>query len=187
MKTLLFINGCVRGENSRTLQMAKAYLETRENQGEINIVERNLNNSNLSFLSETSFDSTTGQQKSACSKLAEEFASADEILLAAPYWEFLFPAVVSCYFEAVSLVGKTFKYTQTGSVGLCKAESFKYIYSAGDFLCEDDKLSEKYLEKLSKLYGITNFSAILADGLDIDGNDAVKIVKDKCDQIRNNL
>lgn len=180
MKTVLFINACVRGENSRTLQLAHAYLEAEQKKRDITVIERNLSNEGLTYMTEESFDPKTGVQKTMSTDLAAEFAGADEVILAAPFWEFLFPAVVNCYFEAVSIAGQTFQYTDTGSLGLCKATNFTYIYTAGDYISKEDRLSEEYLQKLTKLYGIEEFSVIVADGLDIFGNDPEQIVGDVC-------
>ncbi len=184
MKTILLINGCVRGKNSRTLQIANTYIETLKNKEEFILLEKNLNDENLSFLTYESFDPLTGEQKESSPKLALEFATADEIILVAPFWEFLFPAVVSSYFELVSCVDIAFTYTAAGSVGLCKASSFKYIYTAGNYLSPDDKISEIYLKKLTELYGIPSFSSILVDGLDIQTNNPEKLINDMCDKIK---
>lgn len=183
MKKVLFVNACVRGENSRTLKLANVYLEGLRKNRDVVIVERNLSNEKLGFMTCDSFPVETGEQVPMDPGLADEFASADEIVLAAPYWEFLFPAVVNCYFEAVSIAGHTFKYTESGSVGLCKANSLTYIYTAGDYIKDDDKISEKYLEKLTKLYGIEDFSSIYLGGLDIYGNDVEQMMMEKCREI----
>ncbi|WP_409967922.1 NAD(P)H-dependent oxidoreductase [Bengtsoniella intestinalis] len=183
MKTVLFINGCVREGHSRSLQLAKAYLETLE--GEFHLVERNLMASNLGYLTNTSFDSATGAPLPMDATLAEEFAQADEIVMATPFWEFLFPALVACYFEAVSIAGVTFQYTDHGSEGLCKAKAFTYLYTAGDFIPKEDAICERYLRQLTKLYGIEYFTAISAQGLDIDTNNPQQIVEKVCQEIRN--
>ncbi len=184
MKTILFINGCIREKNSRTLKLANTYIEEKKKESDINLIERNLNFENLQYMTSKSFVSETGEMIPFDSGLAQEFADADEIVLAAPFWEFMFPAVVSCYFEKVSCVGVTFKYTETGSVGLCKATSFKFIYTAGDYLKDEDRVPEKYLKKLTELYGIPEFSSILVDGLDIQTNDAEVLVNNMCDKIK---
>ena len=187
MKKTLFINGCVREEQSRTLKIAKTYIDTLKENCEFELIERNLCKENISFLSNENFNAETGQlnltNKTA---LAIEFASADEIIIAAPFWEFLFPAIVSCYIEMVSEVGITFKYGDQGSVGLCKANSMTYIYSSGDELQDEDKICEKYLQRLSKLYGIPKFSVISAQGLDIQTNCADTIVNGVLEKIKSN-
>ena len=186
MKTVLFIDGCIRGKNSRTQKIADTYIQELKKQGDFNLIIKDLDSEDLEYSKKDSFDET-GKPNISSKALAEEFANADEIILAAPFWEFIFPAIVSCYIEKVSVVGTTFVYSPEGSVGLCKAKSFKYIYTAGNYLTEEDKLSEKYLKRLTELYGIDEFSAILVDGLDIQTNDAEALVNDMCEKIKNNL
>ncbi len=186
MKTVLFINGCVRGEHSRTLEIANVYIQELKKQGAFTLVERNLCREKPQYMTDKSFHPKTGKQEDSTSELAKEFAAADEIILAAPFWEFMFPAVVSCYFEEVSAVGTTFNYTPEGSVGLCKARSLTYIYTAGDCLCDEDRISEKFMLRLAKLYGIPSCSFISVDGLDIETNDAQALVDGVCNKIRTN-
>lgn len=184
MQSVLFINGCVRGKNSRTLKIARTYLETLAANEDINLTERNLMQDNLHFLSEDDFDPATGEPKPFDTFYAQEFARADQIIIAAPYWEFLFPAVVSCYLERTSVAGITFRYTEQGSEGLCKATLLTYIYSAGAYLVPEDKICEDYLKRLSSLYGIPEFSVIRAEGLDVDPALADVIVDEVCRKVR---
>ena len=65
--------------------------------------------------------------------LAKQFKDADEILIAAPFWDLSFPALLKNYIERVSVAGLTFKYTLTGSVGLCKAKRILYFSTCGGF------------------------------------------------------
>ena len=185
MKKVLFVNGCVREEHSRTLKITKTYIDALKKQSDIEVIERNLSEENISFTSSKDLNAKTGQLDTShdCT-LAKEFASADEIIIAAPFWEFLFPAIVSCYLEMISVVGIAFQYGEKGSVGLCNAKSMTYIYTAGDNLSEEDKINERYLQRLCKLYGISEFSTISAMGLDIDTNNAESIVNDICEKIK---
>ena len=185
MKKVLFINGCVRGEQSRTLELANKYISTLREKSEIEVTERNLCEENITFLTSKNFDSQTGEMKpNSDLKLAEEFAKADEIIIAAPFWEFMFPAIVNCYLEMISVPGVTFKYTAEGSVGICKADTLAYIFTAGDNLKDEDKICEKYLARLSNLYGISQFKTFSAEGLDIKPNDAKNILEEASSKIK---
>lgn len=183
MKKLLFINACVRGESSRTLRLANAFLDT-VNRNEYEIIRRDITEGETMFLTKASFLSNGETKRDIDPSPALEFANADKIVIAAPYWEFLFPAVLSAYMERVSIPGITFMYTENGSKGLCKADSLTYIYTAGDNLKYEDKLCDRYFEKLSKLYGIESFSSISAEGLDIDPSKAQEIVDNICAKIK---
>lgn len=186
MKKLLFINGCVRANNSRTLKIARTYISKLNENNNYDVTERNLGSENLQHLDTLSFNSMTGEQKYKDNSSAREFAGADIIVIAAPFWEFMFPAAVSCYLESISSAGITFRYTEKGSAGLCKAEVLTYIYTAGDYLENNDKQSEKYLKRLSEFFGIEKFSALYADGLDIEGNNAELIIQKTCQSIKDN-
>ena len=63
--------------------------------------------------------------------LARQFSEAETIVIAAPYWDLSFPAVLKQYFEQVNVVGITFRYTEEGiPEGLCKAD--RIFYSVSD-------------------------------------------------------
>lgn len=176
----MFLNCCPRGDNSRTLKIARAYIETLGNSG-ANIKEKSLTGGAVRCLDAQSFDES-GRQLQADADEAAEFAAADGIVFDAPYWEFLFPAAASCYFEAVSVPGVTFAYTDTGSRGLCRAERFTYIYTSGDSLREGDKINELYLRRLTRLYGIPEFTVVSAEGLDLFPEKADEIIDAACNK-----
>ena len=169
------------------MKIAKTYINALKEKENFELVERNLCEEEISFLSNKNFDAKTGELNLESDfSLAKEFADADKIIIAAPFWEFLFPAIVNCYIEMISIVGITFQYGVEGSIGLCKANSMTYIYSSGDELQDEDKICEKYLQRLSKLYGIPKFSVISAQGLDIQTNCADTIVNGVLEKIKSN-
>ncbi len=186
MKKLLFVNACVRGELSRTLILAKEYLKQKNKNNEYEVIEIDLGKSDLKYLKEEDFVNDT-QSTPLKVKYANQFASVDEILIAAPFWEFTFPAVLSCYFEIVSEVDVTFKYSNKGSVGLCRAKSLTYIYTSGDNISELDDVGTKLLKRLCDLYGIKKFNSYYAKGLDIFGNDVQSLIDKEVKRIKNEL
>ena len=44
--------------------------------------------------------------------LARQFAAADRIVIAAPYWDLSFPAALKQYVEQINVLGITFIYTR---------------------------------------------------------------------------
>ena len=54
---------------------------------------------------------------------AWQFARADRIVLAAPFWELSFPAILKIYLERVSMRDITFGYEESGLVGRCRWKS----------------------------------------------------------------
>lgn len=53
-------------------------------------------------------------------RLAEQFAQADEIVVAAPYWDLSFPSILKVYLERVCVTGITFHYVENREEGLCR-------------------------------------------------------------------
>ena len=95
----LFINACPR-KDSRTKILAD-YLLTKLNS---NVQERNLTATPLLPLSEETLERrTTWADKNDFNHpvfaLAKEFATADTIVSAAPFWDLSFPALLKIYLE----------------------------------------------------------------------------------------
>ncbi len=110
--------------------------------------------------------------------LARQFAAADEIVIAAPFWDLSFPAVVKQYFEQINIRGITFSYTPEGiPVGLCRVKCLTYVTTAGgDFFPEE--YGAGYVKALSQsFYGIPEFRLVKATGLDITGADVDAIME----------
>ena len=109
---------------------------------------------------------------------ANQFARTEEIVIAAPYWDFSFPAVLKQYLEQINVVGITFRYTEDGQpVGLCHAAKLTYITTAGGLFCPDD-FGFGYVQTLARsFYGIPDVTLIKASGLDIDGADEDAILE----------
>ncbi len=115
--------------------------------------------------------------------LARQFAAADKIIIAAPFWDCSFPSMLKIYFEHVCVQDVTFGYDETGQVGLCKASTLAYITTSGgcyDF-CSGKNVMEMAtptIKAMAVMYGIPQCQFTVAEGLDIIGNDPLKIMED---------
>lgn len=113
-------------------------------------------------------------------KLAKQFAAADKVIIAAPFWDLSFPAVLKIYIEHISVMGIAFGYENNKPVGLCKATKLLFITTrGGEFshgFAKELEMGERYIKALCVLYGIKNVISICAEGLDMVENNAVEIV-----------
>ncbi len=115
--------------------------------------------------------------------LARQFAAADRIVIAAPFWDLSFPALLKLYIENISINGILFEYGPEGMpTGLCKAERLILIGSAGGYVAVTDPdvpygIGSLYIRKLCDMYGIKKYWVNYAQGLDIAGNDPDKLMK----------
>lgn len=177
MEKILFVNACVRKE-SRTMRLAKHLLSKLEgNVEELNLVKEDIpviNNWNslqnrYSLLKAGKIDAP--ELKYAC-----QFASADTIIFAAPYWDLAFPAMIKVYMEYVTVTGLTFRYSNEGvPVGMCKARRMIYVMTSGGPTVLN--FGYDYLSALCQnFFGIKETMLFKAENLDIIGNDVEKIM-----------
>lgn len=169
--TTLFVNACMRGEESRTLQLCREYLA-----GKSDVVEVDLTSNTLApFDAERVAYRVEHQQArdwdDPIFALSKQFASADEIVIGAPYWDLSFPAALKTYIEHISVCDITFQYTEDAQcVGKCKASSITYITSCGGFV-EGANFGYEYICGIAKMFGIPETRFVAAEGLDIMGID----------------
>lgn len=102
-------------------------------------------------------------------RFAREFAAADKIVFAAPYWDMSFPAALKIYFERISAVNITFCGEGDKLKGLCRADKALYISTAGGYV--NYHHGEAYTKALLEMLGIYCFEGVCCDGLDIQGAD----------------
>ena len=178
MKEILFINACIRQE-SRTLELAKHVLEQIGGSvEEVNINELALLPLDLNGMKKRDEANKNKDFSDKMFDLAKQFASAKTIVIAAPYWDLMFPAVVKNYFENITVNGLTFVYGENGiPKGLCNAEKLIYVTTSGGPIIHN--FGYDYVMALSKMfYGIKETKCISAQGLDIYGADVTAILNE---------
>ena len=123
--TTLFVNACMRGENSRTLSLCRDYLSTVEDEVvEVNLAELGLKPFDASMVAERSAKQKAGAADDPLFDLAHQFAAADNIVVGTPYWDLSFPATLKIYLEHVSVSDIAFRYTKDARCeGIVKARS----------------------------------------------------------------
>lgn len=177
MKKILFVNACVRPQ-SRTLILAKELLKKLEGE----ITELNLEREGIAPLNWESLqlrDGLAAKQDFSHDifRYARQFAAAEEIVIAAPYWDLSFPATVRTYIEAISVVGLTFHYTPENiPEGLCKAQKIHYVTTAGGTIASFN-LGYDYIKAIATtFYGIPQIHCYSAEDLDLLGNNPEEIM-----------
>lgn len=169
---LLYINGAFR-EGSRTARIAGEYLKNCGDE----ITEIPLGSVEIHPLDEKSLAEYNGAVENHCYDgpmfdFAKQFAEADRIVIAVPFWNLSIPAVLHSYLELVCTQGITFDMSPEGSyVSLCRAKKLTYITTAGGFIPEQDH-GFGYIKTLSDMFWrIPELEYIKAEGLDIAGTD----------------
>ena len=173
----LFINACVR-ENSRTLELANHVLDMLGAEPEeVKLFEADLSPLDAAGMAARDAAFRAKDFSDGRFDFARQFAAAETIVVAAPYWDLMFPAVLKTYFEAVTVNGMTFVYSEKGiPTGLCKAERLIYVMTSGGPVMKN--FGYDYVSALARaFYGINDVRCISAEGLDIRGADVDAIMR----------
>ncbi|MCI7758748.1 MAG: NAD(P)H-dependent oxidoreductase [[Eubacterium] saphenum] len=174
----LFINCCPR-DSSRTERLAKKLLEKLGEYDEVNPEKEGLVPMSKERLNYRTELLQKGDLSDDIFKYAKQFAAADTIVIAAPFWDLSFPSVLKIYIENIYVTGIVSKYDSNGTPkGLCKAKKLYYVTTAGGPY--DGRFSFDYLKELAEsFFGIGETVLIKAEMLDIIGNDAEKILAER--------
>ncbi len=174
---ILFIDACVRAD-SRTGKLAEALItKLNEEAAHIALKDIPFTVTDEDYLKKRDNLISKGAYDDDMFALARQFAAADTIVIAAPYWDLSFPAKLKQYIEAINVPGVTFEYTSEGfPKGLCKADRLYYVMTAGGNYVPEE-FGFGYIKALAQnFYGIKNVEIIKATGLDIMGADVEAIL-----------
>lgn len=182
---ILFIDACVR-EDSRTERLANALLDKLGGSADrVKLEEIDFGVTDEKYLRKRDELIAKGAFDDDMFAPARQFARADTIVIAAPYWDLSFPARLKQYIEAINVLGVTFEYTPEGYPrGLCKADKLYYVMTAGGNYVPEEYGYGYIRELAGNFYGIKETELIKATGLDIQGADVDGIMADAINKLR---
>ena len=190
MKNILYVNACVKREvDSRTNRMAQAYLkkclETQECCVSTVVLE-----DTVMFpltgkaLAEREKAIGNGDFSGSSFELARNFAAADEVVIAAPYWDMSFPASLKLYIEQLCVNKLTFCYNEKGMpCGLTNIKKVVYLTTAGGYIGSNNFGFDYIRGVFTTLFGVEDISFFSAEGLDIYGSDPEKILSEAIEKM----
>lgn len=186
---LLLVNACPRGEASRTLRLARAFMEQiRACMPEIEVVEHRLTQMDLRPIG---MDEITLREPLCDArdwshpflKAAVDFHQADVIVFAAPYWDLSFPSVLKVWVENIYVRNLNFRYEDDRCIGLAQGRECVYIATAGSPVGDND-WGAMYMQAVMKSLGVKGFTSIRAEGIDLWGCDVEHVLRQAEDEAR---
>ena len=181
---ILYVNCCVR-QGSRTDELAREvlsrlggdYEEVKLCEEKLLPLTRERLDQRTRLLEEKAYDDPMFSY-------ARQFAAADIIVISAPFWDLSFPAELKLYVENIYAAGIVSEYDGQGRPkGLCRARMLYYVTTAGGPYVPE--YSYDYFRELAKVYfGIKDTRLIMAEMLDIVGNDPTAILAQAKEEIK---
>ncbi|MEN6390520.1 MAG: FMN-dependent NADH-azoreductase [Syntrophomonas sp.] len=177
MRTVLYIKANPKSEGaSRTFIISDKFIEAyQEHNPDDSIITLDLYKEGIDFLTEEGVrmhfvDPGEGRNHPIL-KYAYQFLEADKYVFAEPLWNLSIPAILKAYIDYISVANITFKYTADGPVGLCNGKKAVNITSRGGNYSEGDlvtwEMGDRYLRTILGFLGITDFTTIAADNMDV--------------------
>ncbi len=175
MKKLLAIQASLFGPDSGSSRLVQQFVDNwmRRNP-EGRAIIRDLGSNPVPHLDAATFrafttpeDVRTPEQRSAArysESLIEELAEADALVFGVPMYNLGVPSTLRAYFDQVARAGITFRYSETGPVGLIGDKPTYVVITRGG-VYGDDHPQNQYIRQFLGLLGIRNIEFVHAEGL----------------------
>jgi FMN-dependent NADH-azoreductase len=196
MSKVLYIKANAKTEGqSRTYRISDSFIKVyKESHPEDEIITLDLYKEGIDFLPQGDLSDLhspkPGEGKDhPILKYAFQFLEADKYVIAEPLWNLSIPAILKAYIDYITVTGITFKYTAQGPVGLCQGKKAINITSRGGAYSEGPaaafEMGDRYLRTLLGFLGITDFTTIAAEMMDVIGVDVEGIIQNAIKDAQN--
>lgn len=103
-------------------------------------------------------------------KLVSQFLAADVMVVGAPLYNFSIPTQLKAWIDRLSQPGRTFKYEETGPVGLANGKTVIVVSTRGGMYSTSEggqamEHQESYLKVVFGFFGITDVRVVRAEGV----------------------
>jgi FMN-dependent NADH-azoreductase len=196
---LLHLDASVLNDNSASRALtAKIVTQLREKHAGVQVTYRDLATDAPAHLSgeilATRFvpaEQWNPLQKSEAAlteTLITELLEADTIIVGAPMYNFSIPTQLKAWIDRIAQAGRTFKYTDTGPVGLATGKKVIIGSSRGGAYSTSEQMrvldfQEDYLKAVFGFIGITDVTIVRAEGLSMGPEVRTKAMNDADTQI----
>ena len=178
MKLLKLTSGLF-GDNSQSTQLANHFVERLQSvNSDLQLTNRDLISEPIPHLDATIISAFMSEPSERTSEqtdivnfsnaLIEEIKQADTIVLGLPMYNFGVPSQLKAYFDQLARAGVTFKYTDTGPVGLLEDKPVYVLAARGGLhqgLASDSQTG--FIKTMFQFLGLKNVNIIYAEGLNM--------------------
>ena len=193
MSSLLFVTASLMGENSKSRQVAGDYIAAAKAAAPgLTVRERHLTPHTIPHLSMdtlaalgTAADQRSQAQHAAAAfadKVIEEVEAADAVVIATPMYNFSIPSTLKAWIDHITRAGRTFRYTESGPVGLLTGKRVIVVVSRGGIYTGESParvmdFQEPYLRAFFGFLGVTDVTFVHVEGQAIGPDVAAKNIE----------
>lgn len=196
MATLLCVQANPKkAENSKSLTMARAFLAAyREAHPEDRVETVDVYRDSIPLLDEQvleTWDKLHGEASlseaeqaklAAITKYTDQFIAADKYVFVTPLWNLSVPPMMKAYIDCITIVGKTFRYTEHGPVGLLKGKGKRavHLHARGGVYSRPPmselEFADRYIKGLLTFLGVTDVRSVICEGHEYAPDKAAEIL-----------
>ncbi|WP_062355516.1 FMN-dependent NADH-azoreductase [Bacillus kwashiorkori] len=182
---------------SRSMKVTNAFIESykehhpEDKVEELNLydislpeIDRDLLNAWSSLQSGQPFYALTPAQQHKVTlfdSFTDSFLASEKVVIANPLWNLSVPTRLKAWLDTITVAGKTFKYTDHGSIGLLTGKKVLHIQANGGMYSGKDPASQ-YVKTLFNFLGVEDFHQLFVEGMDHQPERAAEIVSEAIQQ-----
>lgn len=182
-RTILHIDASARFEGSVSRALSQSLVETLSSP-ETSVIQRDIGAAPLPIITGdwVGANFTPDDQRSDAQKetlalsddLIAELEAADTIVFGVPIYNFGVPATFKAWVDLVARARKTFKYSESGPVGLLEGKSACVVIASGGTESGSEiDFATPYVRHVLGFLGIHDVTVIAADQLMATGDDKI--------------
>lgn len=184
---VLHIDSSIMGDASVSRQLTQQIItQIQVKQANAQVDYLDLAQQEIPHLSTEILMGQNAEQTALSDKILQQYLDADVIVVGAPMYNFGLPSVLKAWIDRISVAGKTFKYTENGSIGLAGEKKVYIASSRGGMYGDDSTLDfqEGLLKTVFGFTGVTDVTVIRAEGVNMGAEAKQKALANTTAQIQ---
>lgn len=184
MKNILVVNSSLNSDEGNSSKLVANYLDKLAGK-DVKLDLLDLNEAQLPHLTQqemaawmTSPEERTQAQAELAAisdALLSRLEEADEVVIGLPMYNLGVPSTFKAWIDRLARAGKSFKYTETGPVGLIADKPVTVLAARGGVYAGTDYDTQTpYIRHIFGLMGITSVNFVYAEGLNMGEEAAEK-------------
>lgn len=158
------------GVSSGLVKHAVSELQTQFD--DIEVLHRDLSEQELPHFNAQTIEDIGKQEAALADELIAELQKADILVAGVPMYNFSVPSQFKAWMDHVARAGTTFKYTESGPVGLLESKKVFIVTSRGGvYFGQESDSHSRLLSTYFNFLGLTDLEWVYAEGVNL-GDDS---------------